>query len=49
MNDNKHNRNGRAVKTLSRRSFLKTLGLGAATAAAPAIVSCTAAGDRKRQ
>ena len=45
MNDNKHNNNG--GKKLSRRTFLKALGLGTATAAAPAIVSC-ATGDEKR-
>ena len=43
MNDNKHN-----GKTLSRRTFLKALGLGTATAAAPAIVSC-ASGDNKQK
>ena len=35
MNDNKHNDN-KGGKTLSRRTFLKALGLGTATAAAPA-------------
>ena len=43
MNDNKHN-----GKTLSRRTFLTALGLGTATAAAPAIVSC-ASGDNKQK
>ena len=43
MNDNKHN-----GKTLNRRTFLKALGLGTATAAAPAIVSC-ASGDNKQK
>ena len=46
MNDNKHNdKNG--GKTLSRRTFLKALGLGTATAAAPAIVSCASGGEGK--
>ena len=48
MNDNKHidNNNG-SGKTLSRRTFLKALGLGTATAAAPAIVSCATGDDHK--
>ncbi|MBR5726772.1 MAG: aldo/keto reductase [Muribaculaceae bacterium] len=46
MNDNKHNDN-KSGKTLSRRTFLKALGLGTATAAAPAIVSCATDGDKK--
>ena len=39
MNDNNHN-NNKGGKAFSRRTFLKALGLGTATAAAPAIVSC---------
>ena len=46
MNDNKQN-NSNGGKTLSRRTFLKALGLGTATAAAPAIVSCATGDDRK--
>ena len=46
MNDNKHNDN-KGGKTLSRRTFLKALGLGTATAAAPAIVSCATGGEGK--
>lgn len=46
MNDNKYNEHN-GHKTLSRRSFLKALGLGTATAAAPAIVSC-ATGENKK-
>ncbi len=46
MNDNKHNDN-KGGKTLSRRTFLKALGLGTATAAAPAIVSCATGDDKK--
>ena len=46
MNDNKHNDNS-GGKKLSRRTFLKALGLGTATAAAPAIVSCATDGDKK--
>ena len=41
MNDNKHN-----GKKLNRRTFLKALGLGTATIAAPTIVSC-ASDDNK--
>ena len=44
MNDKHHNDNQQGGKTFSRRTFLKALGLGTATAAAPAIVSC-ASGD----
>ena len=47
MNDKKHNDNNKGGKTLSRRTFLKALGLGTATAAAPAIVSCATGGDSK--
>ena len=48
MNDNKHNFNKSFNgKTLNRRTFLKALGLGTATAAVPAIVSC-ADGDSKK-
>ena len=44
MNNQHHNDNQQGGKTFSRRTFLKALGLGTATAAAPAIVSC-ASGD----
>ena len=44
MNEKHHSDNQQGGKKLSRRSFLKALGLGTATAAAPAIVSC-ASGD----
>ena len=48
MNDNKHiDNNKESGKTLSRRTFLKALGLGTATAAAPAIVSCATGDDHK--
>ena len=47
MNDNKHIDNNGSGKTLSRRTFLKALGLGTATAAAPAIVSCATGDDHK--
>ena len=40
MNDNKHNDN-KGGKSLSRRTFLKALGLGTATIAAPTIVGCS--------
>ena len=46
MNDN--NNNNKSGKTLSRRTFLKALGLGTATATAPAIVSCATGEDRKK-
>ena len=45
MNDKK-NDNKKDGKMLNRRTFLKALGLGTATAAAPAIVSC-ATGEKK--
>ena len=47
MSNNKHNHNNGGGKTLSRRTFLKALGLGTATAAAPAIVSCATGDDKK--
>ena len=48
MNDNKHTDNNKASgKTLSRRTFLKALGLGTATAAAPIIVSCATDNEKK--
>ena len=47
MNDNHHNKHNNDGKTLSRRTFLKALGLGAATAAAPAIVSCATDKNKK--
>ena len=46
MNDNKHNDNN-GGKTLSRRTFLKALGLGTATVAAPVIVSCATDDNKK--
>ena len=46
MNE-KHPKNNNSGKTLSRRTFLKALGLGAATAAAPVIVSCATGDDKK--
>ena len=47
MNDNKHNDKQQGSKTLSRRTFLKALGLGTATAAIPTIVGCASDNDRK--
>ena len=46
MNNNNHN-SKKGGKTLSRRTFLKALGLGTATAAAPAIVSSATGDDKK--
>ena len=43
----KKNDNKKDGKTLNRRTFLKALGLGTATAAAPAIVSCATGDDKK--
>ena len=47
MNDQHHNDNQQGGKTLSRRTFLKAMGLGTATAAAPVIVSCATGDDAK--
>ena len=47
MNDQHHNDSQQGGKKLSRRTFLKALGLGTATAAAPAIVSCASADGPK--
>ena len=46
MNDNKQNNGG--AKKLNRRPFLKALGLGSITAAAPAIVSCAGSDEKKK-
>lgn len=48
MNDNNHNNDnaGLGRKPLSRRTFLKALGLGGAAAAVPAIVSCATDSDK---
>ncbi|MBR6432393.1 MAG: aldo/keto reductase, partial [Muribaculaceae bacterium] len=49
MNDYKHTENNKASgKTLNRRTFLKALGLGTATATAPVIVSCVTGDDVKK-
>jgi len=50
MDNNHHNDNDnkRGGRQLTRRSFLKALGLGTATVAAPTLVSC-AKGDSKQQ
>ena len=46
MNDKNQNKNN-GGKALSRRTFLKALGIGTATVAAPAIVSCATGDDKK--